>query len=144
MLPNQFNQLGEGFLDIFQHLAGGFLLPDHLSGRRRSNRRAGLGLVILKKLTRPFNREPFLVQQPFDLPDGIDIIFGIDPVTGAILRRREIGKFSFPVTQYIRLQAGDFTDLADGVIQLFDVQYQSRPFWAYNLKYYFSVTRDLC
>jgi len=88
-----------------------------------------VGLVILEILTGPFNGESLVVKQPLDFQDGIDILLGVGPVTGAVFARREVGKFCFPITQDIRLQAGDLTDLADGIIQFFNFRCQGLPQW---------------
>lgn len=88
-----------------------------------------VGLVILEILTGPFNGESLVVKQPLDFQDGIDILLGIGPVTGAVFAWREVGKFRFPITQNIRLKAGDFTDLADGIIQFFNFRWQVLPQW---------------
>lgn len=80
-----------------------------------------IGLPALKMLPGPFNRKSFLIEQTLDIQNDADIFLRIDAIAGAIFCRSQIGKLGFPVTQNVGLQAGDFTDLADGVIQFFDV-----------------------
>jgi len=86
-----------------------------------------VGLVISEILSGSFNSKSLIVKQPLDFQDGVDILFGIHPIASAVFPRRQVGEFRFPIAQDIRPQAGDFTYLADGIIQFFDIRCQKLP-----------------
>ena len=69
--------------------------------------------LIAQVAPRAGNRESFVVQQPLDDEDRIDVFTAIQPVPLGTLHRLEHGKLRLPIAQHKRLGRGQAADLAD-------------------------------
>ncbi len=68
--------------------------------------------------SRSLDREPFGIEQALDVQQKLNIPFLVQAMTRWSLGRLEQIEFCFPVAEHIRLNADDFTDLADFKINL--------------------------
>src|SRR6185369_6989324 len=64
------------------------------------------------------DRELLVVEELADPEHDLEILAAINPLTGAILLRREHRELRFPIPQHVRLDANVVADLADLVEQL--------------------------
>ena len=62
----------------------------------------------------------FIIEKAFDDEQQSDVILAVSPVAGTVFRWPQLAKLGLPVSQNIRFEAGDATNLGDGVVEAFD------------------------
>ena len=77
-----------------------------------------LGVIARKLLTGAADGKALIIKKIAYLADHEDIMALIVAAVAAPLDGAELGEFLLPITQDMRLDAAEFTDLADGEVAL--------------------------
>src|SRR5437868_11121252 len=70
--------------------------------------------MVVQLLTRAVDRVLLRVEQVLHEQDQLDLLPLIDAIARPVLRGAEEAKLAFPVSEHVRLEAGELAHLADG------------------------------
>ncbi len=73
---------------------------------------------VLESLSYTLDRVAFLIKHPLDHKDRLKVLLDIDPLAGLILSGLQERELGLPVSEHVRLNAGNLADLADLIEQL--------------------------
>src|SRR5258708_32597787 len=74
-----------------------------------------ISFVLAQKPARARDGESFIVEQPLDAEDHVNVILAVEAMSAGALDRLQHGEFGFPVTQHERFEVREAADFANAV-----------------------------